>query len=182
MRQRGATLVLALATLLLAGPVSAVGHSASPSQTFSVALAPPQFISTGGGGGFGPASIRLRLQCQTATTVTLHFRLEQAHTATQSKLTYACPEGTDRTVFSDFMYTFHPGGATLNVTATESGHSVSSSRRVTLRSSPATRAQLRNAIRRPNGEAVRAALMDDIRWRLANDPLYREDFFGTSAA
>ena len=181
MQQRGATLVLALVTLVLAGPVSAVGHSASPSQPFSVALIPLEFISTHGGGGFGPATVRLRLQCQTATTVTLHFRLEQPHAATKSELTYACPGGTHRTVYSDFMYTFHPGGATLNVTATGSGHSVSLSGRVMLKSSPATLARVRNAIRRPNGEATRAALLDEIRWRLANNPLYREGLLRTAA-
>lgn len=160
------------ASRVKAQPASAVFDRPVMPQPGPIELENPGFIQNSGGGK-GWANIRAVLHCPVSATVNVRFHLVQQRTVSDdATLNVACTTGTDVRIFSDFLGTYHPGRADVVISTTANGQTTTLDPKVRLASWASTIAHLRNALRGPDGDAVKTQLEADLSWRSDHNPKF----------
>jgi hypothetical protein len=151
-----------------------------PPPSFSITLQPAHFLKRPG--AFNDATLRARLTCDVTASVSVTFNIAQqviggGTTTASNTFVYPCTPGVDRDVFSDYLSVFSPGDAHASVSASVGGRAVGADAgTVTLQSWDETIDALNAALAGPNGDAVRAKLIDDLEWRFTYNPNFASEF------
>jgi hypothetical protein len=152
-----------------------------PPPPLSITLQVPHFLDQPG--AFGRATLRARLTCDVTASVMVSFSIAQQFvgdggiTTAGSSFTYPCTPGVDIDVFSDYLSAFSPGDAEASVRASVGGRTVGADAgTVTLQSWDETIEALNAALAGPDGDAVRAKLIDDLKWRFTYNPYFASLF------